>query len=69
MDSLQDIMGRKSFSPPNEMQALRDYVQRRYKSNSYIKLQRDAIILSVPNSALAATLQMERIRIAESCNL
>ncbi|MBX4199308.1 hypothetical protein KW789_00215 [Candidatus Saccharibacteria bacterium] len=69
MDSLQDIMGRKNFTPPNEMQALREYVKRRYKSNSYVKLQRDAIILSVPSSALAATLQLERIHIMENCNL
>ena len=69
MDSLQEILGKKSFSPPDEMQALRDYVQRRYKSNSYVKLQRDVIILSVQSSALAATLQLERNNIIKTCNL
>ena len=69
MDSLQEILGKKDFTPPDEMQALREYVQRRYKSNSYVKFQRDAIILSVQSSALAATLQLERNSIIKSCNL
>ena len=69
MDSLQEILGKKSFSPPDEMQALRDYVQRRYKRNSFVKLQRDVIILSVQSSALAATLQLDRNNIIKACNL
>ena len=69
MDSLQEILGNKNFTPPNEMQALREYVLRRYKSNSYVKLQRDAIILSVQSSALAATLQLEQNNIIQACNL
>ena len=69
MDSLQEILGKKNFTPPDEMQALREYVQRHYKSNSYVKLQRDAIILSVQSSALAATLQLERNTIIDTCNL
>ena len=60
MDSLQEILGTKNFTPPDEIQALKEYVKRRYKSTSYVKLQRDAIILSVQSSALAATLQLER---------
>lgn len=69
MDSLQEILGKKNFVPPNEMQALREYVKRRYNSNSYVKLQRDAIILSVQSSTLAATLQLERNNIIQECNL
>jgi hypothetical protein len=69
MDSLQEILGKMDFLPPNEMTALRDYVKRRYNSNSYVKLQRDAIILSVQSSALAATLQLEKNQIIESCSL
>ncbi|HET9850351.1 MAG TPA: hypothetical protein VFP35_01865 [Candidatus Saccharimonadales bacterium] len=69
MDSLQDILSQKDFSPPDEIKSLRDYVKRKYKSNSYIKLEREAVILSVPSSALAATLQLERTAIAEACGL
>ncbi|MDB5160876.1 MAG: hypothetical protein JWO96_256 [Candidatus Saccharibacteria bacterium] len=69
MDSLQEILGKKDFTPPDEVQALRDYVKRRYGSESSVKVQRDAVILSVPNSALAGTLQMERNQIIEKCKL
>lgn len=69
MDSLQEILGKKNFKPPNDMEALREYVRRRYDSNSYVKIQRDAIILSVQSSALAATLHLERNNIIKSCNL
>jgi hypothetical protein len=69
MDSLQEIMGKKDFTPPDEVKAVADYVKRRYNSKSYVKLQRDTIVLSVPSSALAGTLQMERNRIIETCNI
>ncbi len=69
MDSLQDILSKKDFTPPDEIQLLREYIERRYKSRCQIKLQRDAIILSVRGSALAATLQLEQDKIIEGCGL
>jgi hypothetical protein len=69
MDSLGEILGSKTFQPPDEMQALRDYVKRRYKSESTVKLQREALILSVPSSTLAATLHLERENMAKELKL
>ena len=69
VDSLQDILGQKDFSEPVEVEALKEYVKRHYNVSSSVRLQRDTLILSVPNSALAATLQMNRHNIAQSCNL
>lgn len=70
MDSLQDILGaRGDFKPPDEFKAVRDYVLRRYKSNCYVKIQRDSLIITVRSSALAATIQLERQRLIESCHL
>jgi len=69
MDSLQDILGQKDFLPSDEIESLKDYVKRRYNSSSSVRLQRDALILSVPSSGLAATLQLDRDNIAASCNL
>ena len=69
MDSLQDILGKKSFIPPDEFKMVREYIQRRYKSNSYVKIQRDALIVTVKGSALAATIQLERQRLIEECHL
>lgn len=69
MDSLQEILGRRDYTPPDEVEAVKDYVLRRYKSKSYVKLQRGALIVSVPSSALAATLQLERQKLIDSCNI
>jgi len=60
MDSLRDIIGRKKYETPDEMAALRDYVSRKYQSSCRIKADGEALIMSVPSSALAATLQMEK---------
>lgn len=69
MDSLQNILGNKVFEDPDEITAIQDYVARRFHTNSSVRLQRDAIILSVPSSALAATLHLHRQQIVEKCNL
>jgi len=51
------------------MQTIREYVRDRYKSPCVIKLQRGAVIVGVPNSALAATLRLEQQSLIEACNL
>ena len=69
MESLQEILSKKDFKKPDEMQALGDYINRKYGKKCSIKLQRDALIVSVSNSALAATLQLERQNIIKSCGI
>lgn len=69
MDSLQEILGSRDFTPPNEIVAVKDYIMRRYKAKCYIKLEREVMVLSVASSALAGTLQMERNRLIETCNI
>lgn len=69
MDSLQDILGKKNFTPPDEVTALKDYVWRKYKRKVGVKIEKNAVILSVPGSGLAATLQMEKPQIIDACGL
>jgi hypothetical protein len=69
MDSLQEILGRKSFEPPDEITSIKEFVKRRYDSPCRIKLERDTIVLSVPSSALAATLQLERQQLIAACGI
>jgi hypothetical protein len=69
MDSLQEILGSKSFKPPDEVQAIKDYVKRKYASNCSVRLEKDAYIVSAPNSALAAMLQLEQRQLIEACGL
>ncbi len=69
MDSVGDILGKKNFTPPDEMQAVRDYVKRRYKSPCWLTLQKDALVITVRGSALAATIQLEQNQLIETCKL
>ena len=69
MDSLQDILGKKNFRPPDEIAVVKEYIERRYKSPSRVRVERDAVIVRVPSSALAATLQLEQNILINSCQL
>ncbi len=70
MDSLRKILGSREIAQvPDEIGAIKNYVLRRYKSKCRVKLQRGVLIVSVPNSALAATLQMERPKLIKACNI
>jgi hypothetical protein len=69
MDSLQYILGKKNFTPPNEIEVIKDYIKRRYDSKSYVRLEKSAVIVSVHSSALAATIYLERQYLIEQCNI
>lgn len=69
MDSLQEIMGKRDFTPPDEVTAVKEFIERRYKSPSTVKIERDVLIVRVPSSALAATLQLEQRTLIDSCRV
>lgn len=69
MDSLQEILGKKDFTPPDEVAAVKDFITRRYNSTSTVRVERDALIVRVPSSALAATLQLEQNHIIKACRI
>lgn len=69
MDSLQDILGKKSFVTPDEIGTVKSYILRRYESPCRVKLERDNLILMVEGSALAATIRLEQNQLIEACGL
>ncbi len=69
MQSLQSILSTRNFTPPAEMEIIRAYVQRKYSSACIIKVQREAIMITVPNSALASTLRLEQQALIKACGL
>lgn len=69
MDSLQEILGKRDFTPPDEIASVKEYIQRRYKSTSRVRVERGVIIVRVPSGGLAATIQLEQRRLIEACNL
>ena len=69
MQSLQDILGKKDFTPPDEIASVKEFIQRRYHSPSRVRVERDVLIVRVPSSALAATLQLEQRTMIETCRI
>jgi len=69
MDSLQDILGQKNFTPPDEISAIKDYVKRHYNAACRVRVEKQAIILNVPSSGLAGTLQLEKQKLIDACSL
>ena len=69
MDSLQEILGKKDFTPPDEVVAVKEYITRRYKSPSTVRVERDVLIVRVPSSALAATIQLEQRTMIDKCRI
>lgn len=69
MDSLQEIMSKKDFTPPDEVAAVKEFITRRYKSASQVRVERNALIVRVPSSALAATIQLEQRTMIDKCRI
>jgi len=69
MDSLQEILGKRDFTPPNEVIAVKEFIMRRYKSPSRVRVERDVLVVRVPSSSLAATLQLEQRSLIETCRV
>lgn len=69
MDSLQNILASHRFEAPDETKTLKNYLKSKYASDGRIKVDERSVIISVSSSALAATLQLEREKIARECGI
>lgn len=69
MDSLQEILGKRDFTPPDEVAAVKEFIMRRYSSKSQVRVERDALVVRVPSSALAATLHLEQRSLIDTCKI
>lgn len=69
MDSLADLLKAKQLAEPDEMSLIKDYVKTHWQSDCSVRLDHQKVILSVPNSALAATVQLDRQNLIKACGL
>lgn len=69
MDSLQDILGNKTFQPPDEIGLVKKYLREKFDSECSVKLQKDAVIISVESSALAGSLRLQQQELIKKCGL
>lgn len=69
LESLQEILARKNFSPSDEAKLIKDYVQRRYQSKCSVMINKSGITVIVASSSLAGSLQMEKPKLIKACGL
>ena len=56
-DSLLDILGRKDFSEPPEIAAIKSYIDEHFQASAEVLLRDYDIIITVPSAALAGALR------------
>ncbi|MBI2592253.1 hypothetical protein HYW36_02130 [Candidatus Saccharibacteria bacterium] len=70
MDSLGKILkSHNVVQAPSEIKTIQGYILKKYKSPAKVRVRRGALIVTVPNSGLAATMHLEQHAIIKACKL
>lgn len=64
-NSLADLLANKNFDEPDEMRAIKQFVQQHYKVDVEVQVRDKELIITTPSAALANTL---RLRLPELRN-
>lgn len=64
-DSLGNILGKKDFSEPPEIQEIKKFVSDRFSQTPSVKLTESAIIITVSSASLAGALRPELHKLQE----
>lgn len=68
MDSLDNILKRKDFDEPPEMEIIKQYVQDEFKTAVGVLVRERDIVIQVPSAALANTLRLRTPDIRRRCH-
>ncbi len=68
MSSLADILAKKQFEEPAEVQIIKEFVRETYASEVGVTIQPKQIIITTRSAALAGTLRMQLHTLTELCN-
>jgi hypothetical protein len=69
MDSLNNILSRKDFDEPPEVQSIKKYVQDNFGVAVTVMVRDKDIVVGVSSAALAGTLRMRGPEIKRRCQL
>lgn len=58
-DSLKDLLLKKNFERPDEVNQIKNFVLKKFGEEPSIKISQNSIVISVSNSALAGALRPE----------
>lgn len=65
MDSIKDVLTRKDFEQPDEIQQIKDFVKAKFDEEPAVKVTKNSIIISVSNASLAGALRMHLHHLAK----
>jgi hypothetical protein len=57
MQSLQDIMGKKDFDAPPEVEAIKTFVRKNFNQDVGVNIQTYSITITTPSAGLAGSLR------------
>ncbi|HWT55673.1 MAG TPA: hypothetical protein VN031_01425 [Candidatus Microsaccharimonas sp.] len=58
-NSLADLLANKDFDEPDEMRAIKQFVQQNYQVDVEVQLHDKQLIITTPSAALANTLRLK----------
>lgn len=58
MDSIKDLLSRKDFEEPDEIQRIKEFVKSKFDEEPGVKITKNSIIISVSNASLAGALRL-----------
>jgi hypothetical protein len=65
MQSLQDIMGKKNFDEPPEIQSIKTFVRKLYSADVGVNIQTHSITITTPSASLAGSLRPHLYKLKE----
>lgn len=68
MDDIADILSRKDFDTPPEVQAIKEYVRRHYDYEVTVTVQLRTIIIAARSSGLIGTLRLNSSSLQKAAN-
>jgi hypothetical protein len=68
MDGIRDILRRKDFDEPPEIQAIKEYVRRYYDVDVKVTMQSHTIVVAARSAALIGTLRMNLPKLQAAAN-
>jgi hypothetical protein len=69
MDSLFNILGRKDFDEPPEVQSIKKYVKDSFKTEVSVLVREKDIVIIVPSASLANALRLRGPEIKRRCQI
>lgn len=66
-DQLKDLLSRRQFEEPPEVQIIKEFIDRKYHQPAAVTVQPNQIIIQVKGAALAGALRTHLYELAKLC--